>query len=323
MAERQGNAKVPQELISESVDSAAKSQQPQAMLEGEGTAVPATVPRTATERTVADLRRQAVRKGTIRRIWAIGAAVITVITSVVSIWPILFKDESRAESLIITMKPFRPGVVSHFALPVGAPIDTFPSNGQLCTAEQEEWLQQHGVRFQRDYLVDLRNSAGGGSSLAVSNIRGVADSSTPVAAAYTVECDKQGDRGAVLEPARVLLDTGEGAFFDKSLMGPIGTGLPDSPLAYNLRPGETGQIVLTLSALSNFRGNLVASVAAGEDTSDATVKMDEEGPLQVPGVLSPRTILVTVEKGALHCNVVPNPSAQTTACDVRDLFHAD
>lgn len=293
---------------------------PEAVSPDEPAAAAAAVPAAQQAATDPPPSRARIWKSKVARTWAVTVAAVTVITSVVSIWPILFKDESSVQSLKVTMKPFRAGTVSHFALPVGAPIETFPSGGPLCSAEQEEWLNQHGVRFQRDYLVELRNSAGSGSSLAVSNFRGAEDSSTPVNPAYVVECDKAGDGGAVAEPARLLLDSGEGAFFDKSLLGPAGTGQPNTPLAYNLRPGETGQIVLTLSALSDFSGELMVSVAAGDDMSDVRATTAEKEGLKVPGVLSPRTILVTVKDGALVCNVVPNPSAQITACNSDDLF---
>jgi hypothetical protein len=296
----------------------ALAQQEEAVLEVTAGSSPAAT--ISPENTVAPPSRPSLWKSKVARIWAVIVAVVTVITSVVSIWPIIFKDESSAQSLKVIMKPFRSDTVSHFALPVGSPIETFPSGGRLCSAEQEQWLQQHGVRFQRDYLVEVRNSAGGGGSLAVGNFHGVADSSTPAGAAYIVECDKFGDGGVVAEPARLLLDSGEGAFFDKSLLGPAGTGQPNSPLAYNLRPGETGQIVLTLSALSDFDGEVRVSVAAGDDTSEVTAATAQKEPLHVPGVLSPRTILVKVEDGVLRCHVTPNPSAQTTACDAQDLF---
>ncbi|WP_307101494.1 hypothetical protein [Arthrobacter globiformis] len=250
-------------------------------------------------------------------------AVVTVITSVVSIWPIIFKDESSLQSLKITMKPFRAADVSHFGLPVSAPIESFPKGGHLCSPEQEEWLNQHGVRFQRDYLVELRNSAGGGGSLAVSHFRGAARSTAPVNAAYTVECDKTGDGGVVAEPARLPLDSGEGAFFDKSVMGPAGTGQPNTPLAYNLRPGETGQIVLTLSALSNFNGDVTVDVASGDESSEVKVAQEQGAPIEVPGVLSPRTILIKVEDGALVCHVTPNSSAQIKSCNTQDVFNAN
>lgn len=267
--------------------------------------------------------KPALWKSKAGRIWAAAVAAVTVFTSVISIWPILFKDESSVQSLKVAMKPFRSDSVSHFALPVGAPIETLPSGGQLCSEEQERWLQQHGVRFQRDYLVELRNSAGGGGSLAVSNFHGVAQSLSPVRAAYIVECDKVGDQGAVAEPARLLLDSGEGAFIDKTLFGPAGTGQPNTPLGYNLRPGETGQIVLTLSAVSDFTGHVVVSLAAGSDESNVTVTTDGKEPLQIPGVLSSRTILVSVENGTLQCHVTPNASAQTTSCNAEDLFRLE
>ncbi|MFK0007789.1 hypothetical protein ACIQTZ_12105 [Paenarthrobacter sp. NPDC090520] len=254
------------------------------------------------------------------RIWALIVTVVTLVTGVISVFPILFKDESSAQSLKISMKPFRPDTVVHFALPVGAPIDSFPAGGPLCTAEQETWLDQHGVRFQRDYILDLRNSAGGGSSIAVANVRGVPETSTPVGAAFVVECDKSGDGGVVAEPGRLLLDSGEGAFFDETAFGPAGSGQPNTPLAYNLRPGETGQVVLSFAAKSDFKGQVVASVSVGDQTSDVKVTGSNSSEVIVPGVVSPRTILVTVQGGTLKCNVIPNPTAQVTTCDAQDIF---
>ncbi|WP_454810568.1 hypothetical protein [Paenarthrobacter nitroguajacolicus] len=254
------------------------------------------------------------------RIWALTVTIVTLITGVISVFPILFKDESSTQSLKISMKPFRPETVSHFALPVGAPIDSFPAGGPFCTSEQETWLSQYGIPFQRDYILDLRNSAGGGSSLAVGNIRGVPNSSSPVGAAFIVECDKSGDGGVVAEPGRLLLDSGEGAFFDKTAFGPAGSGQPNTPLAYNLRPGETGQIVLSLTAKSDFQGQVVTSVSVGDQTADVKVPLTGANEVVVPGVVSPRTILVTVEGGLLKCNVIPNPTAQVSSCDVHDLF---
>jgi hypothetical protein len=89
--------------------------------------------------------KAAIRRLRVGQVWAVVVAVVTVITSVVSIWPIIFKDESSPQSLKITMKPFRAAEVSHFALPVSAPIESFPKGGHLCSPEQEEWLNQHGV----------------------------------------------------------------------------------------------------------------------------------------------------------------------------------
>ncbi|MDP9936304.1 hypothetical protein J2T11_002666 [Paenarthrobacter nicotinovorans] len=241
-------------------------------------------------------------------------------TAVISVFPVLFKDESNVQSLKTAMKPYRAESVSHFALPVGAPIDSFPSGGTLCTNEQEEWLQRYGVQFQRDYLIELRNSAGGGGSLAVANIRGHASKSNPVGAAYVVECDKSGDSGVVAEPGRLLLDSNEAAFFDKTTLGAAGTGQPNSPLAYNLRPGETGQVVLSLSARSDFTGDVVTSVSAGDRTSDVKISPEGSGEITIPGVLSPRTILITVRDGKLKCNVIPNPTAQISSCTADELF---
>lgn len=264
--------------------------------------------------------RNGLGKSKVGKIWAAIVTLVTLATAIISVVPVLFKDESSAQSLKITIKPFRSESVSHFALPVGVPVESFPVGGKLCTSEQEEWLDQHGVRFQRDYVIDMRNSAGGGSSLAVGNVRGVAETTSPASSSYIVECDKAGDAGIISEPGRLLLDTGEAAFFDKTAFGMAGTGQPNSPLAYNLRPGETGQVVLSFSARSNFSGEVVVSVSVGDQTSDVKVPLSEGAKVEVPGVVSPRTILVTVQDGLLQCNVIPNPTAQVQSCDSKALF---
>ena len=277
-------------------------------------AVPGATPKGASA------TKRSLLKSRATRVWALIVTLVTLATGVISVFPILFKDESSAQSLKISMKPFRPDTVSHYALPVGAPIDSFPLGGPLCTSEQEAWLNQHGTRFQRDYILDFRNSAGGGSSLAVGNIHGAQEASIPADPAYIVECDKSGDGGVVAEPGRLLLDSGEGAFFDKTAFGAAGTGQPNTPLAYNLRPGETGQVVLSFAARSNFKGQVVTSVSVGDQTTDIKIPLVGENEVIVPGVVSPRTILVTVQNGTLKCNVVPNPTAQVNSCDVHDIF---
>lgn len=256
------------------------------------------------------------------RFWPLFVAVAAVVTGVISVLPIVFADESSTESLSVNVTPFRAQYVSHFALSVDAPIESFPPGERFCSNEQEEWLKKYGVQFQRDYLVELRNTAGSGGSLAVSNFHSQAESSEPGGVAYLVECDKVGDGGIAEEPARLIAGSGEGAFFDKSFVGAEGIGHPNSPLAYNLRPGETGQFVLSLASLSSFDGVVVANLASGDDAVEVQVipGPSQDGAVRIPGVISPRTILMTVENGQLTCNVFANSSAQVKTCEAEVLF---
>ncbi|GAT85526.1 hypothetical protein CVCC1112_186 [Paenarthrobacter nicotinovorans] len=61
-------------------------------------------------------------------------------------------------------------------------------------------------------------------------------------------------------------------------------------------------------------------MSAGDRTSDVKISLEDGGEIEVPGVLSPRTILVTVRDGKLNCNVIPNPTAQISSCTADDLF---
>jgi hypothetical protein len=80
---------------------------------------------------------------------------------------------------------------------------------------------------------------------------------------------------------------------------------------------------LTVSALSNFSGDVTVEVAAGDESSEVRVAQELGASIAVPGVLSPRTILIKVEDGALVCRVTPNSSAQIKSCNTQELFNAN
>jgi hypothetical protein len=101
-------------------------------------------------------------------------------------------------------------------------------------------------------LLSVRNTAEKGPFISLQNFHGDGNlASSPVG--IVVECDR-GSSAAVAEPAHLQLDTETGAYFDKSQFGAAGQGVPNTPLAHNLEPGETGQIVLSLSSFRNFGG---------------------------------------------------------------------
>lgn len=279
-----------------------------------------TPPTTATPAADLEPRQPPAWRSKIVKLCGAVAGILTFVIGIISIWPILFSDSSGTQSLDTTLKPYRAETVSHYALPLTAPVDTFPVGGPVCTSEQQEWLATYGVRFQRDYLVEVRNTASSGSSIALTNFHGAGDSSDTSGSAVIVECDVTGEAGVVTEPARLVLSSGEGAFFDKTIHGATGQGQPNAPLAYNLRPGETGQIVLSIMSAKDFTGALAVAAAVGGDQVDVNIEGSTGTLLQIPGAMSPRTILVTVQDGGLKCNVFANVSAQIQDCTVEALF---
>ena len=277
-------------------------------------------PALVTPATVLEPRQTAAWRSKVAKFCAAVAGILTFVIGIISIWPILFSDSSGTQSLDATLEPYRAETVSHYALPLTAPVDTFPVGGPVCTSEQQAWLAAYGVRFQRDYLVEVRNTASSGSSIALTNFHGAGDSVNASGSAVIVECDVTGESGVVTEPARLVLSSGEAAFFDKTIHGSTGQGQPNAPLAYNLRPGETGQIVLSIMSAKDFKGALAVAAAVGGDQVDVTVEGPEGTLLEIPGAMSPRTILVTVQDGGLKCNVFANVSAQIKDCTVDALF---
>lgn len=248
---------------------------------------------------------------------------IGILSGILGIWPFFFSDNSRISSLDMSVEPFRAEEVFHYALPVTVDLSTFPEGGPVCTPEQKAWLDEHGTSFQRDYLMEIRNTASGGSAISLDSVSGQGESTSPTERRVTVQCNMTGESGVVTEPARVDLTTGAGAFFDNSGQGGgEGRGQALTPLAYNLRPGEVGQVVLTMSSTADFTGSLVAEVTVGKDSEVLPFRGAQEGQLSMPGVESPRSLIFDVESGGLSCRIVPNVTDNgRSECSTEEYFN--
>lgn len=245
------------------------------------------------------------------------ATAIGVVVGIVSIVPIIFSNSSSHETLLLSAKPYRSQEVTHYVLPLDAPIQTFPSGSGACSNDQAAWLAEHGRKFQRDYILEVRNTAESGPFISLQNFHGNGELSS-MPEGIVVECD-QGSSVAVAEPAHLQLDTEAGAYFDKSQFGAAGQGVPNTPLAYNLEPGETGQIVLSLSSLRDFRGELSVSAAVGKTMKDVKLTLPPgTSGIEFPGASTSRALLLKVVDGQLSCQPLAQKFAQ--GCQLESLF---
>lgn len=244
-------------------------------------------------------------------------SLIGLAVGIISILPIIFNNSSSLNTLSLSASPYRSDEVRHYVLPLNAPIEQFPPSEVSCSEEQSVWLDAHGERFQRDYLIEVRNTAENGSFIALQNFHGVGRLSSG-SEGVVVECDMT-SATAVAEPAHLQMDTTTGAYFDKSDFGDAGQGAPNTPLAYNLEPGETGQIVLSLSSLKDFEGSLQVSAAVGKEIKNVSLT-SSGAPLTIafPGSSLSRTIAIKVEGDRLVCE--PLPASPEGDCDVHRLF---
>lgn len=257
------------------------------------------------------------RPGLLHRISPVGRViggiigVASLVTGVIAVIPILTRDATNFDSL--RMEATALGGDLEFAVPVGADFASFPEGpAGVCDAGQQAWLEANGERIVTSYLVDVRNVASEGPMLALTRVRGVGEpGSTP--ASVRVLCSPAGPSSVSLQAARLLVsDPAQVAYFDKSAFGHTAESIPDSPVAWNLAPGETGQFALTLYPTQPFTGQLVMTVRSGAEDRDMTL-LEE---VTVPGLVRGGFTYLVVD-GGLHCLRIEG--AERVACEIGEL----
>lgn len=254
------------------------------------------------------------------------AAVVsaaTLIVGIISIVPILTRDASRLDSLVVEARPTQIGEVISFGVPVDVSFDTFPDgDGDVCSAEQRAWLESAGQEIQLTYLVDARNVASEGALLSFRDVRASGEFTEPTAQAVLVECNVTGFAGNG-KSALLPVDGHSVAYFDNSLVGTSSEGMPDTPIIYNLAPGESGQFTIRLMPTMDFHGTLVMSVASGKEQADVTMEISENPTISVPGLLMPGGAYLSIANGSLQC-VTPGLRADapviSETCGLSDLI---
>lgn len=246
-----------------------------------------------------------------------GAAVLGAVIGVIQVWPLIFSDSSSLATLETGAKPYRPDEVAHYVLPLMTDFTDFPFAAAQCGDEQLNWLDSKGRRFQRDYVVQVRNTARSGSIIALQNFHAEGELAQQTEG-MILECDRLEGSGVVTEPAQLRLDTDVAAYFDKSKLGNAGTGQPNMPLGYNLAPGETGQIVMSLSSIADFSGNLMVSGAVGKESRDFPIALEGgEQNINFLGASTSHQVMLRVAAGRLECDVIS--TKESFVCDISRL----
>lgn len=212
---------------------------------------------------------------TTRKGWTLTAKIITWTISIVSfatgiiaVVPILFRNASSFDALYLEVTPYA-GSRTDWALPVDADFAAFPAgSGDVCSAEQRAWLEANGTSITTEVLVDMRNTASEGPMLTLKNFSLAGDrSSNGDPLGIRVVCDTAQPSPLRVQAAR-LDATSESnvAVFAAAAFGATTEGLPDTPAAWNLAPGETGQMVISVFAGADVTGELQAIVVSGNES---------------------------------------------------------
>jgi hypothetical protein len=204
-------------------------------------------------------------------------AVLGLVAAILGPLPDLFRDRTEPSSLTIESTNSRE--VTQFVLPVDAPLEEMPyEDSPGCSESALKWLDQHGVRRPRSYLMSIRNKAADGAMLSVKNVRVIEKQEIDPEPSIIVDCPSAGlGDTAVLN---INLDKDEPALLVDQ------DSNKEQPFAFNLQPGEEGHIDLRLSATSvGYSGRVIADVSSGDETSQVSLALDDSaGRFNRPGL---------------------------------------
>lgn len=193
-------------------------------------------------------------------------AVVSLIVGVIAVVPILTRDATNFSALEVIVIPY-PATSTDWAVPRTAPFNTFPAGAEdTCSDAQRDWLRTYGTQITSRILVDMRNTASEGPMLTVKDFRIEGERTDVSPAAVRVICDTEPDSSVVIQTARLKSTTDESrAVLQASAFGATTEGLKDTPVAWNLAPGETGLVIIELSAPTTLAGHLTATVLNSDE----------------------------------------------------------
>ncbi|HWS51280.1 MAG TPA: hypothetical protein VN241_09735 [Microbacterium sp.] len=243
-------------------------------------------------------------------------AAISFVTGIIAVVPIFTRDATNLDSLRLSATAY--GAALEFAIPSTADLAGFPAGAPgSCDPAQQAWLEANGTRISTSMLIDVRNVASDGAMLSLTDFRGTG-TSTGEAPLLKVVCDPLGSNSHNLQAARLLVsDPDQVAYFDKSAFGQTQEGIPNSPVAWNLAPGETGQILLTMFPTADFAGGLNLTATSGTESRDVSIPLDDEDRFTLPGLVRGGAAFLQVD-GGLVCLEIDG--AETVQCDIAGLI---
>jgi hypothetical protein len=229
--------------------------------------------------------------------WAIVSAAVAIvgaITGVISVWPLIFRDATTLDSLVLSVEPADSQLAPVFAVPVGSDWVSFPTSTSVCDAAQLAWLEANGTRLAERFLVSVTNSAHEGALMSLKEFRGVGSVVAGPPTHVAVVCDQTGAGTSNIRAAG--LDPGADGVAAFQQADPT---LPDDPLVFTLAPGENGQFALSVRSSAAFSGTIAFTAAVGTETRQVELPIDT---LELPAVAPIGFVIID---GVLACDV-PN-----------------
>jgi hypothetical protein len=203
-------------------------------------------------------------------------------------------------------------------VPVSTDLTAFPAgSGDVCSAEQHAWLEANGAPITTQVLVDMRNTASEGPMLTLKDFSLSGERSTDGGAkSIRIACDTASPSPLRVQAARLDATSESGvAVFAAAAFGATNEGLPDTPAAWNLAPGETGQMVIDVFASVDVTGELQATVMSGDESRPAP--LGEKAAVHVvPLIDGGRTYLRA--GSTLAC--LTEVSGEALACDAGEIL---
>jgi hypothetical protein len=205
-----------------------------------------------------------------------------------------------------------------WAVPVDAPFGEFmtqtveEADDTGCTPSQLAWLKEHGVPYGSHLLrVDLINTATSGSRLVVSDIRPEGELTAPETDVVMVSCQPGIGGEPLAQFATLALGTGEQAVFgdiqEDCITDPYycwyagtgETGVPGTPVIFDIAPGEAAILVLRYDHAVDFRGRFVATVSV--DGVESTLVLTPNGEDIYAPVITIEDVWLTSDNGVPGC----------------------
>lgn len=193
---------------------------------------------------------------------------VSFITGVIAVLPIVFRDASSVQALTVEVNAY-PATATEWALPATSELTGFPSGeGDVCTPDQAAWLEDHAEPIVTHVIVEMRNRASEGAMLTVKDFAFTGERTSGAKRSLRVVCDTSPQDSIRAQPARLDATVDGGvAVFSASTFGARTEGLPDTPAAWNLAPGETGRMLVRVYGGSAAVGGLGATVLAGTEST--------------------------------------------------------
>jgi hypothetical protein len=197
-------------------------------------------------------------------------AVLSLVAALMGPIPELSKSRTKATSLVA--EPVNKTFVSEFALPLDAPLDQLPQtdSGFYCDMGMVEWLRRFGTEVPPYQRISIRSTAQDGSMLVVDNLRAVDVNRYEPQPVMHFQCPDGGNADTAVLELRLDRDRKAQELVDGS---PKNT----RPFAFNLEPGEQGNLELRMKSddTYSYSGRIVADVSTG--TAKETVSLPLNG----------------------------------------------